>query len=168
MHWRVLVLPVRAHTQVSGLILSRSMCRRQPIDVSLLHLCFFLFLPFPSSLSRINEKIPNISLGEDKKTNKFSLKQLQISLNVQLAEKWTVSQYTINISVAYIPKYWKWWLEILERKSCLKRDIIKWNLDLLSLKMEILFQLLIGSGREKSELFIQNRMTLFSISHTAV
>lgn len=33
---------------------------------------------------------------------------------------------------------------------------------------QILFLLLLGSGREKSEPFIQNRITLFSISHTVV
>lgn len=53
------------------------------------------------------------------------------------------------------------------RKSFLKRHIIKRVLDLSSLKMEIIFQLLLGSGREKSEPFVQNRMTSFSISHLA-
>lgn len=61
---------------------------------------FSLFLPLLLESMKKYQTNPWVRI---KKQNKFSLKQLQISLNVQLAEKLTVSQYTINISVTYIP-----------------------------------------------------------------
>lgn len=55
----------------------------------------------------------------------FSLKHLQISLKMHLAERWIVVQYAISILIAYIPKYWNYWVEKLERKSVRKRYAIK-------------------------------------------
>lgn len=68
---------------------------------------------------------------------KFSLKQVQISLNVQLAERWTVDHFTSPIPKMLGGK--------VGRKFVQKWDVIKWILDLLLLKTE----LLVDSGKEK-------------------
>lgn len=43
------------------------------------------------------------------------------------------------MSMAYILKYWKYWIEKFKRKYVIGRYVVKQALDFLSLKVEILF-----------------------------
>ena len=57
--------PVRAHTQVAGLIPSWGACGRQMINVSLSHQC--VCLSPPSSLSKINKTYSQVKIKKKKK-----------------------------------------------------------------------------------------------------
>lgn len=83
---------------------------------------------------------------------------------VHSAEGWIVGPYTITVSVAYILKYWKYWIENLKRKSVIKSYVVKQALDCLSLKVQVLFQLLVACGGKSRP----NGMTVFFISHIAL